>query len=154
MASGSVESLDQLPTALLATIMTKLDISSICSLAVTCRTFNSCAFHILSFLPNFHILEISPSMGLMKPLLPPNPHLKSLKLDCGQLNDSSIELLLRPSLHELCLHNCSDFSGKVLSEIGSRCKDIRSLYLGQWPRKGVGGYLFLIWRNYSVAARN
>ncbi|KAE8659442.1 F-box/RNI-like superfamily protein isoform 2 [Hibiscus syriacus] len=83
MASGSVESLDQLPAALLAIIMTKLDISSICSLAVTCRTFNSCAFHILSFLPNFHILEISPSMGLMKPLLPPNPHLKSLKLECG-----------------------------------------------------------------------
>ncbi|XWS55132.1 hypothetical protein CRYUN_Cryun10bG0148600 [Craigia yunnanensis] len=135
MASGSVESLDQLPTALLATIMTKLDISSICSLAVTCRTFKSCASHILSFLPNFHILDISPSMELVKPLLPPNPYLKSLKLDCGQLNDSSVELLLRPSLQELCLHNCADFSGKLLSEIGSRCKDVRSLYLGSVAEK-------------------
>ena len=64
-------------------------------------------------------------MELVKPLLPPNPYLQSLKLDCGQLNDSSIELLLRPSLQELCLHNCADFSGKLLSEIGSRCKDVR-----------------------------
>lgn len=56
MGSWRVERLDQLPTALLATIMTKLDISSICSLAVICRAFNSCASHILSFLPNFHIL--------------------------------------------------------------------------------------------------
>lgn len=180
MASGSVGSLDQLPMALLACIMSKLDISSICSLSVTCRTFNSCASHILSFLPNFHILvssilllsfscsivsvsllgkrkfwyfewcdflffgvlnwvtetlflffftinlqDISPSMDLIKPLLPPNPYLQSLKLDCSQLNDSSIDLLLRPSLHELCLHNCAHFSGKLLSKIGLRCKDIR-----------------------------
>ncbi|XP_022725258.1 F-box/LRR-repeat protein 10-like isoform X3 [Durio zibethinus] len=135
MASGSLESLDRLPTALLATIMTKLDVSSICSLAVTCRTFSSCASHILSFLPHFHILDISPTMELIKPLLPPNPHLKSLKLNCGQLSDSSIELLLRPSLQELCLHNCADFSGKLLSEIGSRCKDLRSLYLGSVAEK-------------------
>ncbi|XWS67687.1 hypothetical protein CRYUN_Cryun04dG0027200 [Craigia yunnanensis] len=135
MATGSVESLDQLPMALLATIMTKLDISSFCLLAVTCRTSNLCASHILSFLPNFHILDISPSMELIKPLLPPNPYLQSLKLDCGQLNDSSIELLLRPSLQELCLHNCADFSGKLLSEIGSRCKDVRSLYLGSVAEK-------------------
>ncbi|TYG88632.1 hypothetical protein ES288_A12G037300v1 [Gossypium darwinii] len=135
MGSWRVERLDQLPTALLATIMTKLDISSICSLAVTCRAFNSCASHILSFLPNFHILDISPSMELIKPLLPPNSHLQSLKLDCGQLNDSSIELLLRPSLQELCFHNCADFSGKLLSEIGSRCKDVRSLYLGSVAEK-------------------
>ncbi|XP_022725257.1 F-box/LRR-repeat protein 10-like isoform X2 [Durio zibethinus] len=110
MASGSLESLDRLPTALLATIMTKLDVSSICSLAVTCRTFSSCASHILSFLPHFHILDISPTMELIKPLLPPNPHLKSLKLNC-------------------------DFSGKLLSEIGSRCKDLRSLYLGSVAEK-------------------
>ncbi|KAB2051133.1 hypothetical protein ES319_A12G035600v1 [Gossypium barbadense] len=135
MGSWRVERLDQLPTALLATIMTKLDISSICSLAVTCRAFNSCASHILSFLPKFHILDISPSMELIKPLLPPNSHLQSLKLDCGQLNDSSIELLLRPSLQELCFHNCADFSGKLLSEIGSRCKDVRSLYLGSVAEK-------------------
>ncbi|XVF67987.1 hypothetical protein PTKIN_Ptkin10aG0166100 [Pterospermum kingtungense] len=134
-AIGSVESLDLLPTAILATIMIKLDISSICSLAVTCRAFKSCASHILSFLPNFHILDISPSMELIKPLLPPNPYLKSLKLDCGQLNDSSVELLLRPSLEELCLHNCADFSGKLLCEIGSRCKDVRSLYLGSVAEK-------------------
>ncbi|XVE67213.1 hypothetical protein DITRI_Ditri08aG0142100 [Diplodiscus trichospermus] len=142
MASGSVESLDQLPTAILATIMTMLDISSICSLAVTCKTLKTCASHVLSFLPNFHILDISPSMELIKPWLLPNPYLKSLKLDCGQLNDSSFELLLRPSLEELCLHNCADFSGKLLSEIGSQCKDLKSLYLGS-RAENMGGALHI-----------
>ncbi|KAJ1436337.1 Leucine-rich repeat [Sesbania bispinosa] len=137
---GSMEmemevSLDQLPHALLATIMTKLDIASICSLASTSSTFRSCAQHILSFLSNFHLLDIAPSGDLLRPLLPPNPYLKSLKLDCGRLDDSAIALFLKPSLHELCLHNCADFSGKLLSEIGTQCKDLRSLYLGSVAEK-------------------
>ncbi|RYR36942.1 hypothetical protein Ahy_A09g041887 isoform A [Arachis hypogaea] len=141
-------SLDELPSALLATIMTKLDIASICSLASTSSTFRSCAKHILSFLPTFHLLDIAPSGELLRPLLPPNRSLKSLKVDCGRLDDSAIPVLLKPSLHELCLHNCADFSGKLLSEIGTRCKDlsagvigscyllsIRSLYLGSVAEK-------------------
>ncbi|XP_061337454.1 F-box/LRR-repeat protein 10 [Gastrolobium bilobum] len=133
----SVEvSLDHLPYALLATIMTKLDIASICSIATTSSTFRSCAQQIISFLPNFHLLDIAPSGDLLRPLLPPNnPYLKSLKVDCGRLDDSAIALLVKPSLHELCLHNCADFSGKLLSEIGTRCKDLRSLYLGSVAEK-------------------
>uniref|UniRef100_A0A9I9E2J0 F-box domain-containing protein n=1 Tax=Cucumis melo TaxID=3656 RepID=A0A9I9E2J0_CUCME len=53
---GSVKSLDLLPSAVLATIMTKLDLPSICSLASTCRIFHSCASQILNFLPTFHLL--------------------------------------------------------------------------------------------------
>ena len=51
--------------------------------------------------------------------------MRSLKVDCDRLNDSAIELLLRPPAHELCLHNCADFSGKLLSEVGRRCRDLR-----------------------------
>ena len=69
--------------------------------------------------------DIAPSGELLRPLLLPNPYLKSLKVDCGRLDYSAISLLLKPSLHELCLHNCADFSGKLLSEIGTRCKDLR-----------------------------
>ncbi|KAG6589027.1 F-box/LRR-repeat protein 10, partial [Cucurbita argyrosperma subsp. sororia] len=133
--NGSVESLDRLPSAVLATIMTKLDLPSICSIASTCTTFHSCASQLLNFLPNFHLLEISPTVEFLRPLLPPNPFLRSLKVDCGQLDDSAIQLLLKPSLHELYLHNCADFSGKLLSEIGGCCKDLRSLYLSSVAEK-------------------
>nr|KYP69212.1 F-box/LRR-repeat protein 10 [Cajanus cajan] len=123
-------SLDGLPSALVATIMTKLDIASICSLASTSSALRSCARHILSFLPSFHLLDVAPSAHFLRPLLPPNPYLTALKLDCARLDDSAIAFLLKPSLHHLSLHNCADFSGRLLSEIGTRCSDLRSLYLG------------------------
>ncbi|KAK9666746.1 hypothetical protein RND81_14G208000 [Saponaria officinalis] len=122
--------LEQLPTALLATIMAKLDMASICSVASTCRTFKSCASHILTFLPTVHLLDVAPSMDLLAPLLPPNHYLNSLKVDCCRLDDSAIQHFVRPSLQELFLHNCNDFSGKLLFEIGAQCRDLRSLYLG------------------------
>jgi hypothetical protein len=56
MATAEEVKLDQLPYALLATIMTKLDIASVCSLSATSSTFRSCAKQILSFLPNFHLI--------------------------------------------------------------------------------------------------
>ncbi|XP_030483531.2 F-box/LRR-repeat protein 10 isoform X1 [Cannabis sativa] len=129
------ESLDLLPSALLATIFTKLDVSSICSCATTCKTFNSCISHILSFLPTFHLLDVAPSLDLLRPLMPPNPCVRSLKVDCNRLDDSAIQTLVRPSLQELSLINCADFSGKLLSEIGTMCKDLRSLFLGSVAEK-------------------
>ncbi|PIN25712.1 hypothetical protein CDL12_01506 [Handroanthus impetiginosus] len=54
--------LDHLPAALVATIMTKLDVPSVLSLASTCKAFRSCAAHILGFLSNFHLPDVSPSI--------------------------------------------------------------------------------------------
>ena len=62
---------------------------------------------------------------MLSPLMPPNPYMRSLKIDCNRLDDSAIRTLIRPSLQELCLINCADFSGKLLSEIGGVCKDLR-----------------------------
>lgn len=56
---------------------------------------------------------------------PTNRCMTSLKVDCGRLNDSAIPTLLRGSLRELSLLNCSDFTGKLLSQIGHLCKDLR-----------------------------
>ncbi|RVW38527.1 F-box/LRR-repeat protein 10 [Vitis vinifera] len=78
----------------------------------------------------FQTLDVALSINLLRPLLPPNPYLRSLKVDCSKLDDSSIEHLVRPSLHEISLLNCADFSGRLLSLIGGQCKDLRSLYLG------------------------
>ncbi|GAB4853114.1 hypothetical protein Ancab_017298 [Ancistrocladus abbreviatus] len=133
--NGGVESLESLPSALLATIMIKLDPASICSVASTCRTLRACASQILSFVPNFHLLDVAPTMYLLVSLLPPNPYLKSLKVDCCRLDDSAINHLVHPSLHELYLHNCGNFSSRLLSEIGTACPDLRSLYLGSVAEK-------------------
>ncbi|XP_065866328.1 F-box/LRR-repeat protein 10 isoform X1 [Euphorbia lathyris] len=136
MANGQDEaSLDQLPAALVATVMTKLDVASICSVASTCKTFRTCASHILTFIPNFHLFDIALPIDFLSPLLPLNPYLSSLKVDCARLDDSASNILLRPSLNELCLHNCTDFSGKLLSEIGRRCPNLRCLYLGSVAEK-------------------
>ncbi|KAJ4962323.1 hypothetical protein NE237_022262 [Protea cynaroides] len=132
---ANTQGLEFLPSALLATIMAKLDVASICSVASTCKTLNACVSQIFSFLPNFHLLEIAAPINLLRPLLPPNPCLRSLKIDCSRLDDSAIEHLVRPSLHELYLHNCEDFSGRLLSELGGRCRDLRSLYLGSLAEK-------------------
>ncbi|KAJ6708076.1 RNI-LIKE SUPERFAMILY PROTEIN-RELATED [Salix viminalis] len=129
------ESLDQLPGTVLGTIISKLDVASICSVASTCKTFNACASHILTFIPSFHLLDFAPSIDLLRPLLPPNPYLKSLKLDCARLDDSAINVFVRDSLHQLYLHNCANFSGKLLSEIGGKCADLRYLYLGSVAEK-------------------
>lgn len=110
-------SLDLLPSALLATVMTKLDIASIRSLACTCKAFHSCASHMLCFIPSFHLLDVAPPAEYIRPLLPPNPYLRSLKVDCMRLDDSSLDCLLQRNLQELCLHNCADFSGRLLSQV-------------------------------------
>ncbi|KAK6916771.1 F-box domain [Dillenia turbinata] len=133
MESGG--GLESLPLAILSSIMIKLDVASVCSLSSTCNTFRSCSSQIFSFLPSFHLLDIAPTIELLRHLLPPNPYLQSLKLDCHRLDDSAIELLVRPSLHELYVHNCADFTGKILSVVGDRCKDLRSLYLGSVAEK-------------------
>ncbi|EOA30060.1 hypothetical protein CARUB_v10013167mg [Capsella rubella] len=128
-------SLDLLPAALLETIMTKLDVASLCSLASTCKTLKSCVTRVLTFTPNFHVFNVSLSMETVRPLLLPNQKLSSLKLDCGRLGNSAIDILVRPSLREMSLHNCRDFSGDLISEIGRKCKDLRLLCLGSVAEK-------------------
>jgi hypothetical protein len=104
-------------------------------LASTCKTLKSCVTRVLTFTPNFHIFNVSLSMETVRPLLFPNQQLSSLKLDCGRLGNSAIDILVRPSLREISLHNCRDFSGDLISEIGRKCKDLRLLCLGSVAEK-------------------
>ncbi|CAI9275748.1 unnamed protein product [Lactuca saligna] len=127
--NGGKMCLDQLSSEVVATIMTKLDVSSICAISLTCQSFRVCAQDIFKFLPNFHLLEIAPPIDRLRGLLLPNASLRSLKLDCRRLNESSIDYLLQPGLRELSLRNCFKFSGRLLSEVGARCKHLRSLYV-------------------------
>ena len=85
----------------------------------------SFTFYSLFDLVEHLFQDIAPSMDLLAPLLPSNPYLYSLKVDCCRLDDSAIQHFVRPSLHELFLHNCNDCSGKLLSDIGTQCRDLR-----------------------------
>ncbi|CAA6673534.1 unnamed protein product [Spirodela intermedia] len=124
-----------LPAAVMGTVLLKLDVPSLCSVAATSRSLHDCAAQALSFLPAFHLLEISPTVDLLRHLLPPNPYLRSLKLDCRRLDDSVIFDLARPSLEELSLFNCYNFSGRLLSEVGRRCRALRSLSVSSLAEK-------------------
>ncbi|CAN6463939.1 unnamed protein product [Victoria cruziana] len=128
-ASGSL-CLEMLPQALLQSVMARLDVSSLCSASAACKAFHASASQALSFIPSFHLMEIAPKPEMVRRLLPANPCMKSLKLDCGRLDDSSIVHLTKPSLQELCLQNCDMLSSRLLSEVGKNCGDLRSLSLG------------------------
>jgi hypothetical protein len=68
---------------------------------------------------------------LLRPLLPPNQSLRSLRLDCARLDDAAISCLVRPSLHELVLLHCENISGRLLCELGATCRDLRYCMLRQ-----------------------
>ncbi|XP_038706071.1 F-box/LRR-repeat protein 10-like isoform X2 [Tripterygium wilfordii] len=122
--------LEQLPLEILESIMTWLDVASICSLACTCKTLESCASNVLTFLDKFHFPDhIAPTIELLERLLPLNPNLRSLKVDCEELDCSNVDLIIKPSLQEICLRNCFRFDGMLLYKIGNQCKDLRSLYV-------------------------
>lgn len=82
----------------------------------------------------FPYKDVAPPAEYIRPLLPPNPYLRSLKVDCMRLDDSSLDCLLQPNLQELCLHNCADFSGRLLSQVGHYCKDLRLAFLFSLPK--------------------
>lgn len=63
--------------------------------------------------------------NLLRPLLPRNPSLRSLRLDAARLDDAAIDCLARPGLHELTLHNCNNISGLLLRELSATCPDLR-----------------------------
>ncbi|CAN6290760.1 unnamed protein product [Urochloa humidicola] len=118
-----------LPAAVVATILSRLDVRSLLLAAAACRGLRACASHALAFLPSFHLLEVALPHDLLRPLLPPNPSLRSLRLDCASLEDNAIGCLARSSLHDLLLLNCNKISGRLLRELGATCRDLRVLSL-------------------------
>ncbi|KAJ1298915.1 hypothetical protein BS78_01G490300 [Paspalum vaginatum] len=127
-----------LPAAVVATILSRLDVRSLLLAAAACRGLRDCASHALAFLPSFHLLEVALTHELLRPLLPPNPSLRSLRLDCARLEDAAIGCLARPGLHELLLLNCDSISGRLLCELGTACRDLRVLSLNSLgARRGL-----------------
>jgi hypothetical protein len=65
------------------------------------------------------------TIDFLRPLVMDNPYLRSILMDCSRLDDMAIQYLVRPSLYELNLVNCGNLSGKIFSELGSKCPDLR-----------------------------
>uniref|UniRef100_A0ACD5WS12 Uncharacterized protein n=1 Tax=Avena sativa TaxID=4498 RepID=A0ACD5WS12_AVESA len=127
-----------LPSAVVATILSRLDVRSLLLAAAACRSLRSCASSALSFLPAFHLLEVALTHDLLRPLLPRNPSLRSLRLDCEKLEDAAVDCLARPGLHELTLLNCNNLSGRLLRQLSATCQDLRVLSLNSLAeRRGL-----------------
>jgi hypothetical protein len=156
-----------LPGAVVATILSRLDVRSLVLAAAACRGLRTCASHALAILPSFNLLvrtpvtralafvspssqpqltetnaivvsvvwwlkEVALTLDMLRPLLPPNQSLRSLRLDCARMEDAAIVCLARPSLHELILLNCDSISGRLLGELGTTCRDLRYCMLFQF----------------------
>ncbi|KAM3262083.1 hypothetical protein ACQJBY_052644 [Aegilops geniculata] len=127
-----------LPAAVVATILSRLDVRSLLLASAVCRCLRSCASHALSFLPAFHLDEVVLTHDLLRPLLPRNPALRSLRLDAARLDDAAVDCLARPGLHELTLRNCNGISGRLLRELSATCPDLRVLFLNSLAdRRGL-----------------
>ncbi|KAI4995219.1 hypothetical protein ZWY2020_035122 [Hordeum vulgare] len=127
-----------LPAAVVATILSRLDVRSLLLASAACRCFRFCAAHALCFLPAFHLLEVVLTHNLLRPLLPRNPALRTLRLDAARLDDAAIDCLARPGLHELTLRNCNNISGRLLRELSATCPDLRVLSLNSLAdRRGL-----------------
>lgn len=61
----------------------------------------------------------------LKRLLCHNSQVRSLKLDCGRLDDKALDFILKPHLEEIHLLNCERFSSRLLLEIGQCCPGLR-----------------------------
>ncbi|KAI5068056.1 hypothetical protein GOP47_0016401 [Adiantum capillus-veneris] len=121
--------MDELPDAVVQNILSRLDVPSLCSAASSCRYLLVSASLLIPHLDKLHLLELAPRVHDLKRLLHHNSKLRSLKLDCSQLTDEALCVVLKPSLEEIQLLNCDGFSSEILSDIGEHCPGLRSLYL-------------------------
>lgn len=129
---GAVEdpiALDNLPNSLLHIIICKLDVQSICSISLACRSLHSCASVVLPQLPKVSLVDISLCGRDLERVLHANRNVRSLTLDCRKLEDGDIGLLLKSHLQELCLWRCGKFSHRLFLEIGRHCTGLRCLSL-------------------------
>lgn len=121
--------LEQLPRALLHTIISRLDAASICAAATSCRLLRECAADVLTRLEGLSLLDVRTEASVIERILAGNTALNSLSLDCSKMDDGVISTLTRPCLETLCLSGCNQFSAKLLFEIANRCPLLRVLSL-------------------------
>ncbi|KAH6775876.1 RNI-like superfamily protein [Perilla frutescens var. hirtella] len=116
-------------TIVLSEILVRLELESLCTLACVCRTLRSMVSQSLSTLPSLDFSAFSPNGELVRFIAPQLRAVKSVTIDCLQVNDRSIVSILGPRLQELNLLKCPSLSYHVLPSIGEKCPNLRILSL-------------------------
>ncbi|KAG0577687.1 hypothetical protein KC19_5G173300 [Ceratodon purpureus] len=130
MAEDVESILEQLPRALLQSVIGRLDAPSICATAACCRVLRACAEDALRELEAIALVDNwRTEAAVVERLLSGNTRLSSLSLDCSKMDDAVINTITRQELHTLCLWGCHQFSAKLLCGIAMRCPELKVLEL-------------------------
>ncbi|KAJ0986979.1 hypothetical protein J5N97_005335 [Dioscorea zingiberensis] len=121
--------IERLPKDILFEILRRLDLLSLCSMAPLCRVLRLLVPQSLSCISTLDLSGICPSAMVLERVLGNNEVLRSLTLDCTQLDDSCIEVFAKECLHELVLLKCLMFSSYIFIAIGEKCRNLRLLTL-------------------------
>lgn len=124
-----VNIVQKLPHEIVLEILSRLDLESLCVSAPVCRSLRTWVSITLSSLSSLDLSEFSPNFETLYNLTRNNTTIQSLTLDCTRLDDSSIYLFAKESLHELVLFKCYRFSSNIFTYIGNKCSKLRILKL-------------------------
>ncbi|MCE0482191.1 hypothetical protein HAX54_040692 [Datura stramonium] len=130
-SNGDCEpSMDRFPDHIISHILEKLDLESLCTATCVTPTFRSAVAHILSSLSSVDLSGFSLDEESLKHVVRRVQGAKSLTIDCLQMkNDSSIISILSEHIEDLSLLKCPSLSYNILSAIGERCPNLRSLLI-------------------------
>ncbi|XP_039144835.1 F-box protein At-B [Dioscorea cayenensis subsp. rotundata] len=126
---GAGELIERLPKDAILEILRRLDLLSLCSVAPVSRSLRLLVSQSLSCITTLDLSGFSLSTTILKRVLGDNKVLRSLTLDCTQLEDSSIEVFAKEHLEEIVLLKCLMFSSYIFIAIGMKCHNLRRLTL-------------------------
>lgn len=123
-------SMDKFPDHIISHVLEKLDLVSLCSAACVSPTFSSAVAHLIPSLSSIDLSGFYLDEESLKHVVPRVQGAKSITIDCLQMkNDSSIINILSEHIEDLSLLKCSYLSYDILSAIGERCPNLRSLLI-------------------------
>ncbi|XP_038972791.1 F-box protein At-B isoform X2 [Phoenix dactylifera] len=121
--------IERLPQSLVLEIFGRLDLESLCSAAPACKALRFSVSQVLSTISTIDLSGFSHTVQILNRVLTNNRMLRSLTLDCVELDDSSIEVFGKEHLQELVLLKCFRFSLYILTAISRKCPNLRLLSL-------------------------
>ncbi|KAK4355108.1 hypothetical protein RND71_024079 [Anisodus tanguticus] len=130
-SNGDCEvSMEKLPEHIISDVLHKLDLESLCTAACVSRTFCSAVADLLPAVSSLDLSGFFLDEESLRHVVRRVQESKSLTIDCLQIkNDSSIINILHEHIEDLSLLKCSSLSYDILSAIGERCPNLRSLLI-------------------------
>ncbi|CAN4102536.1 unnamed protein product [Withania somnifera] len=122
--------MDRFTEPILSHVLEKLDLASLCSAACVSLSFSSAVALILPFLSSIDLSGFHLDEESLRHVARRVQGAKSITIDCLQMNnDSSIINILDEHIKDLSLLKCSSLSYDILSAVGERCPNLRSLLI-------------------------